>query len=58
MSSLPYGDGGGNFGFRVVVLPDSIGMLRALFYENDTILYRHALNRNNWHYRRARNDAR
>jgi hypothetical protein len=55
---MPYGDGGGNFGFRVVVLRGPIRMLRALFYENDTILYQHALNRNNWHYRRARNDAR
>ncbi len=57
MSPLPYGHGGINFSFRIVMLRESIGMLRTLFYESDTILYKHALNRNDWHCRRARNDA-
>ena len=39
------------------MLRESIVMLRTLFYESDTILYKHALNRNDWHCRRARNDA-
>jgi hypothetical protein len=43
---LPDDHGGDDFNFCVVVLRDSIGMLRTLFYENDTILYSYAFNRN------------
>lgn len=40
MSYLPYQYGGIEFSFWVVMLHNSIGMLRTLFYESDTILYR------------------
>jgi hypothetical protein len=46
MPQLPDDHGGDDFNFCVVVLRDSIGMLRTLFYENDTILYSYAFNRN------------
>ena len=46
MSRLPYEHGGVDFSFWVVMLRDSIVMLRTLFDESDTILYRHAFNRN------------
>jgi len=48
MSSLPYEHGGVDFSFWVVMLHNSIGMLRTLFYESDAILFTYAVNREGW----------
>jgi hypothetical protein len=45
MPQLPDDDGRGDFDFFIVVLRDSIRMLRTLFYENDIVLYSYAFNR-------------
>jgi hypothetical protein len=45
MSRLPYEHGGVDFNFWVVMLRDSIVMLRTLFYDSDAILFTFAVNR-------------
>ena len=48
MSQLPYEHDRGHFNFWVVMLRDSVGMLRTVFYESDAILFTYAVNRNGW----------
>jgi hypothetical protein len=47
---LPDEHGRDDLSFGVIMLCESVGMLRALFYESDTIFYRYAFARNGWPY--------
>jgi len=57
MSQLPYERGGNDFSFWVVMLHNSIGMLRTLFYARDGILLTYPINRDGWRSWWRRNDA-
>jgi hypothetical protein len=48
VSQLPHDHGRDDFNLCVLMLRDSIWVLRALSYESDTILCRCAFNRNGW----------
>jgi len=43
---LPYEYDRGHFNFWVVMLRDSVGMLRTIFFESAAILFTDAVNRN------------
>ena len=48
MSRLPYEHGRIDFSFRVIMLHNSVGLLRTLFDDGDTILFTYAINREGW----------
>ena len=48
VSQLPDEHDRDDFNFWVVMLHDSVDMLRTIFYESDAILFTDAVNRNGW----------
>ena len=50
MSQLPYKHDRDDFNFWIVMLRDSVVMLRTVFCKSDAILFTYAVSRNGWHY--------